>query len=488
MAMNPFRMPRLASLRAWALSVVLGGVFALIGGFLGRQAEAPVAAWCAAPRQTEPKRLEPVSVAFVVEATPDAGAELRGLAAGIAGFRDEIARSGGDPRFGLVLADGSAAPRAAMFAGEPFTADINAVRHQLVESGPDGAGQPRIPAAIDAAAGMLRAATGRCCLVVVARNITPADLSAATPALTSAGVAGVSLAVPADTAAGFEPIRGGLRGSLVALGDGDADRRHFELAVPALAAGLVKNAGPVWTSPAMLLAAVPTAVGTACLAGLTAVGLLAARRWFARSRVDWRRWIGAPIGAAALGALLAAAGGAVRPLVPCADALVAAGLGAGLAGLVSGARSWRQAGLACALAALAAGAATALVARFVPAANWPLAALALGVPLAAVVNTLAARPAVRIQLAGSRVVEVYVGRWFTAADLPGLTAAAGRGAVAEIVANPTRPGVIGLRNLSQQTWTLITPEGRRAAVAPTKSAEIRPGTRIDFGRGRAEVV
>jgi len=46
--------------------------------------------------------------------------------------------------------------------------------------------------------------------------------------------------------------------------------------------------------------------------------------------------------------------------------------------------------------------------------------------------------------------------------------------------------VIGLMNLSQQRWTLITPDGRKATVASTKSAGLQPGTRIDFGRVRCE--
>ncbi len=43
-------------------------------------------------------------------------------------------------------------------------------------------------------------------------------------------------------------------------------------------------------------------------------------------------------------------------------------------------------------------------------------------------------------------------------------------------ANPPRPGVIGLKNLSQLTWTRTAPDGSKA------------DTRIDFGLVRCEFV
>lgn len=484
--MNRHLKTGLVTLRKGLLCAAVVGVAALGGGFVGRQAEGTVAVWCMGPKRAGPPRLEPVSVAFVVEATPDAAPEIAGLAAGITGFRDELARSGGDARLALVVAGGDAVPRAASFDGGPFTADAAAFRGQLVESKAAAADRPRVSAAIEAAAAALKSAEGRRCLVVVGRDVSAADFSAAVPVLQGAGVSGVSLAVAKAAAAAVEPVRRGFSGAVVPLGDDDSTRRNFELAVPGLAAGLVKPVGSWLPNLATMVAIAPAAVGGACLAALTAIGLLAARRWLGDVCIGTMQWIGLPAAAAVLGAMLAAAGTVARPIVPYAQPLVATVLGGGIAWLASGSRTGRQAGLASGLAAAATGVTTALIAWLLPAMPWPAVALALGAPLGATLGSVARRPALKIRLPGGRVRDVHVGLTLTATDLPGLTAAAGRAAVAEVVANPTRPGVIGLRNLSQQTWTLVTPEGRKAAVAPTKSAEIRTGTRIDFGRVRGE--
>lgn len=480
--------PVVAALRRPALSALLGGVAALAGGWLGRQAEGPVAAWCTTPRPAQAVRLEPLAVAFVVEATPDAAAEIRGLAAGIAGFREELARAGGDARLGLVVAAGDAAPRAASFEGDPFTADVAAFRTQLEEIATVGTGRPRIAAAIGSATALLGGAEGRRCLVVVSRNASADECSAAVTPLRSAGVAGVSLAVSKEAAGGIEPLRKAVPGAFVALGGRESARDNFELAVPALATGLLKTRSPGPPIRAALLAAAPAAASRACLAGLTTLGLLAALRLLAGRRVGWSLWTGAPVTAAVVGAGLAAAVAASRPILPYADGITAAILGGGIAWLLSSGQPWRQVGVATALAALSTAAATAAVAWLMPAPSWPAAALALGAPLGVILGATGARSTLRARLPGGRVVEVHVGLALTATDVPGLSPATGRGPVAEVVANPKRPGAIGLKNLSRQTWTLVTPDGRTAAVATGRSAELHPGTRIDFGRARAEFV
>lgn len=61
----------LATLRRASFFAVAGDVMALAGGFLARLAEGRVAAWCAALTSATPQRPEPVSAAFVVEASAD---------------------------------------------------------------------------------------------------------------------------------------------------------------------------------------------------------------------------------------------------------------------------------------------------------------------------------------------------------------------------------------------------------------------------------
>lgn len=87
----------------------------------------------------------------------------------------------------------------------------------------------------------------------------------------------------------------------------------------------------------------------------------------------------------------------------------------------------------------------------------------------------------RLVVAGRNPVALRVGATLTPADIPGLPAAEGRRAVAEVVTNPSRPGVIGLRNLSTRTWQLRRQGRDQAAVPAGRTVEIQPGCRIDFG-------
>lgn len=72
------------------------------------------------------------------------------------------------------------------------------------------------------------------------------------------------------------------------------------------------------------------------------------------------------------------------------------------------------------------------------------------------------------------------GARITAADLPGVEGGGGR-TIAEVVANPDRPDVLGLHNQSGQPWTILTSDGKEAAVPPGKRLTIAAGTRINFG-------
>jgi eukaryotic-like serine/threonine-protein kinase len=59
--------------------------------------------------------------------------------------------------------------------------------------------------------------------------------------------------------------------------------------------------------------------------------------------------------------------------------------------------------------------------------------------------------------------------------------------VGEVAAHPTRPGVWGLKNLSDTKWVSTTSEGAVRDVEPGKSVTIAAGTRIQFGRAEGEI-
>jgi len=60
--------------------------------------------------------------------------------------------------------------------------------------------------------------------------------------------------------------------------------------------------------------------------------------------------------------------------------------------------------------------------------------------------------------------------------------------VAEITQHPTKPQIWGLRNLSQEKWTVTTNEGQSFSdVPPGRSVTLTVGTRINFGKSEGEI-
>jgi len=60
--------------------------------------------------------------------------------------------------------------------------------------------------------------------------------------------------------------------------------------------------------------------------------------------------------------------------------------------------------------------------------------------------------------------------------------------IAEVAQHPQRPGVWGLRNLSNQPWTVVGGDGATGAVEPGRVALIAPGARIGFGPAEGCIV
>jgi hypothetical protein len=80
------------------------------------------------------------------------------------------------------------------------------------------------------------------------------------------------------------------------------------------------------------------------------------------------------------------------------------------------------------------------------------------------------------------------GRRFAEADLPGLRAAAGDGIVAEVTRHPTDPSILGLKNLSTAAWMAWTPKGESREIPSGKTIRLSPGTSVQFGNIRGEIL
>jgi len=59
--------------------------------------------------------------------------------------------------------------------------------------------------------------------------------------------------------------------------------------------------------------------------------------------------------------------------------------------------------------------------------------------------------------------------------------------IAEVVRHPQKPNVWGLRNLSQDTWTVPEQDGTVSQVHPGKSLTIALGVEINFGKAKGEI-
>lgn len=74
--------------------------------------------------------------------------------------------------------------------------------------------------------------------------------------------------------------------------------------------------------------------------------------------------------------------------------------------------------------------------------------------------------------AGSRLYERQV---------PGARSGQGDAVVAEVTAHPNDPSVLGLKNLSDQSWSLVTVEGEQRELAPGRSIRLVAGLQVRIG-------
>ncbi|GGA15368.1 vWA domain-containing protein [Okeania sp. KiyG1] len=72
-------------------------------------------------------------------------------------------------------------------------------------------------------------------------------------------------------------------------------------------------------------------------------------------------------------------------------------------------------------------------------------------------------------------------------DISGLTSQSNNGIVAKVNPNPKDPNILGLQNLSNQTWVAIMANGESKNIEPTRTLKLAAGTQINFGSVRGQI-
>jgi RsiW-degrading membrane proteinase PrsW (M82 family) len=76
----------------------------------------------------------------------------------------------------------------------------------------------------------------------------------------------------------------------------------------------------------------------------------------------------------------------------------------------------------------------------------------------------------------------------TVRDIPCLTAPRPDGIVAEVREHPSNPSLLVLRNLSQNRWEAVLPDGAVRDIDPAGTVRLIAGTRLDFGAQSGAIV
>lgn len=93
----------------------------------------------------------------------------------------------------------------------------------------------------------------------------------------------------------------------------------------------------------------------------------------------------------------------------------------------------------------------------------------------------------RILEIGSARIPATVGARLWERQAPGALSARGDGVVAEVTAHPQDPALLGLKNLSQQAWTVTLVDGTRRELAAGRSIKLEPGMALVIGELTAVV-
>jgi RsiW-degrading membrane proteinase PrsW (M82 family) len=89
---------------------------------------------------------------------------------------------------------------------------------------------------------------------------------------------------------------------------------------------------------------------------------------------------------------------------------------------------------------------------------------------------------------GPLSIPLSVGTILNTDDIPGLEAALAGGKAAIVETNPKDGNMLGLRNLSLQSWEVEYADGRKIRLAPDKAMLIADAAKINFGTAQGEIL
>lgn len=88
---------------------------------------------------------------------------------------------------------------------------------------------------------------------------------------------------------------------------------------------------------------------------------------------------------------------------------------------------------------------------------------------------------------GARTIALYADVKLREHDLPGVQAQSGDGVVAQVNHHPSDPMILGLKNLSRETWMVTVANNRTRQVQPGQSVRLAAQTNINFGPIHGEI-
>ncbi|MGO9533310.1 MAG: PrsW family intramembrane metalloprotease [Syntrophobacteraceae bacterium] len=84
-------------------------------------------------------------------------------------------------------------------------------------------------------------------------------------------------------------------------------------------------------------------------------------------------------------------------------------------------------------------------------------------------------------------IDLYLGKKITTSEIKSLASGAANRIVAEVNQNPRDPSILGLKNLSNSTWYVVTASSVSVRIMFGQSVRLTPGTRIHFGTVEGEI-
>ncbi|NET43465.1 vWA domain-containing protein [Okeania sp. SIO2B3] len=100
--------------------------------------------------------------------------------------------------------------------------------------------------------------------------------------------------------------------------------------------------------------------------------------------------------------------------------------------------------------------------------------------------SLSSRSSFSLKING-RVITLNHNTQLKETDISGLTSKSNNGIVAKVNPNPKDPSVLGLQNLSHQTWVATMVNGESKNIEPTRTLKLVAGTQINFGSVRGQI-